>query len=77
MFLGFSILFQTRFLLLFLHNSHGTTEIPNCGKPEVGQYGTVCAIQESQYRSVRALQEGQYGSVLAIHEGQYGPVHAI
>ena len=24
------ILFQTRFLLLFLHNTHGTKEIPDC-----------------------------------------------
>ena len=27
---GSSILFQTCFLLLFLHNSHGTKEIPDC-----------------------------------------------
>ena len=28
---GRAILFQTQLLLLFLHKSHGTKEIPNCG----------------------------------------------
>ena len=41
------------------------------GKPKVGQYGTVHALQRDQYETVRALQEGQCGSVHALQEGQY------
>ena len=41
------------------------------GKPEVGQYGTIHALQVDQYGSVLAIQEGQYGSIHASQEGQY------